>query len=237
MTGATERQPAGAAASEPLAWTPNGGEPQPLGAVIAGGRSSRYGEPKALSRIGGRRLIDRVVDALSVATSDIVLIANDPVLAAVSGLPSRPDALEGLGALGGIHAALCWARELRRPGVLAVACDMPFLEPALLIDILGTARERMMPDVVLPESEGRRGVEPLCAYYGTRCVAAIERAASQGDRRMIGFHDQVSVVRVPLDVVKRYPHADRIFFNVNTTADRDLAERVLSREPDRFDVV
>src|SRR5690606_41025664 len=107
-------------------------------------------------------IIDRVGRALEAVTDELILIANDPEVYASVGLPMRPDLRPGLGALGGVLTALAWAREAGRPGVLAVACDMPFLSTALLARILA---EREGVDVVVPESGGRRGVEPLCAYY------------------------------------------------------------------------
>jgi len=194
----------------------------PFGAILAGGRNVRYGGPKALAAVGGVRIIDRVIRALRAVTPDIVLITNDPDVFAPVGLAMRADARPGLGALGGIHTALLWAREASRPGVLAVACDMPFLGPRLLARLVeGAARGA---DVVVPESDGPRGVEPLCAYYSTRCIAAIERRIERGDVHVIGFYDDVVVERIPLDDVRTYGDPQVLFLNVNTPEERERAE-------------
>nr|NIP80629.1 molybdenum cofactor guanylyltransferase [Gemmatimonadota bacterium]NIQ58961.1 molybdenum cofactor guanylyltransferase [Gemmatimonadota bacterium]NIU79155.1 NTP transferase domain-containing protein [Gammaproteobacteria bacterium]NIX45544.1 NTP transferase domain-containing protein [Gemmatimonadota bacterium]NIY09836.1 NTP transferase domain-containing protein [Gemmatimonadota bacterium] len=158
-------------------------------------------------------------------------------------LPVRPDLRPGLGALGGLHTGLHWAREAGRPGILAVACDMPFVEPALLSALLdraadplrrrkaSTARRqhagrRALPDVVLPESRSQRGVEPLCAYYATSCLAAVEARLDRDDHRMIGFHDDVAVATIPLAAVERLGDPAVVFMNVNTREDRDRAEAI-----------
>jgi molybdopterin-guanine dinucleotide biosynthesis protein A len=174
------------------------------------------------------RILDRAIVALRAVTPEVILISSDPQVIAASALPARPDTLTGLGALGGIHAALLWAREKSYTGVLAVACDMPFLSPALLGQLLTRAAESDAPAAVLPESGGRRGVEPLCAWYGTDCIPAIESAARRGDSRMIAFHDDVRVARLPLDVVTACGDPEVMFLNVNTPEDRALAERVVS---------
>lgn len=197
----------------------------PFGAILAGGTNSRFGAPKALARVGGERIIDRVVHALQGATPDLVLLANEPELFTDLGLPARPDARPGLGALGGLHTALHWAREAGRPGVLAVACDMPFLSAPLLARIVDLALAGDA-DVVAPESGGRRGIEPLCAYYGTRCVDAIEARLDRGDRRIIGFHDDVRVLRIPQSDVQRFGSPATLFLNVNTQEDRERADRL-----------
>jgi molybdopterin-guanine dinucleotide biosynthesis protein A len=203
--------------------------PPILGAIIAGGQSTRYGSAKALAVIGGIRVVDRAANALRAAllADDIVAIVNEPELAEAIGLPHRPDALPGIGPLAGVHAALLWARQRHRSGVLALGCDMPFVEPALLREIV---RRAGGADVVVPASEGRRGVEPLCAFYATACIAAIEAAAARGDSRMVGFHDDVAVERVPMAVVRGFGEPARMFLNINTPADRADAERRLRAE-------
>lgn len=204
----------------------------PFGAILAGGENRRYGSPKALARVGGRRIIDRVVAALRRVTPDLVLLANDPNLFADLQLPSRPDVHPGLGALGGIHTGLLWAREEGRPGILAVACDMPFpCEPLLrrlrdaAFPAAGPTRGAS-PDLLLPESRGRRGVEPLFAAYSVGCIPAIEAQIQGGDRRMVGFHDAVVTRRIPLADVDILCDPERAFLNVNTPDERVRAERL-----------
>ena len=78
------------------------------GVVLAGGAASRYGGlPKGLERVDGRRIIDRVADALSNATDDLLLVANHADAASwLPGVPVQHDLVPGTGGLGGIHAAL-----------------------------------------------------------------------------------------------------------------------------------
>jgi molybdopterin-guanine dinucleotide biosynthesis protein A len=197
-----------------------------LGVVTAGGASTRYGSPKALAVIGGARVVDRAAAALRAAldTPDVVAIINDDALAREVGLPHRPDVLRDVGPLAGVHAALLWAGELGCDGILIAGCDMPLLEPGLLRELVSRADD---VDAVVPESEGRRGMEPLCAVYGTRCIPAIEEAAAAGDTRMIGFLERVRTKVVPLDVVRTFGDPARLFLNVNTPEDAAAAERIL----------
>lgn len=195
----------------------------PFGAILAGGESRRFGSPKALATVGGVRIVDRIRGALAEVAPDLILIANDAELFAPLSLPLRPDARPGLGALGGIYTALLWAREAGRAGALAVACDMPFLSPQLLAHLLA---ERDGADVVAPESGGRRGIEPLCAYYTTTCIPAIERAIARDERQIVGFHGEVRVKRIPLDEVRAYGEPELLFLNVNTPEEHERAERI-----------
>lgn len=190
------------------------------GAVLAGGASSRYGgRPKGLERVGGRRILDRVVEALVEATGQLpLLVANHPdapawrpELRVVA--DRRPDT----GTLGGLYTALV---EAPAP-VLCVAWDMPFVPAPLLARL---ARELDRADAVLPASGGRRGAEPLAAAYGPGCRAAMERALDRGDYRAIGFHAAVRVAILPPDEVAAFGEPARLFFNVNTADDLARAQ-------------
>lgn len=198
----------------------------PFGAILAGGRNSRYGSHKALATVAGRQIIERVQTALRTVTPDLILIANDPDRYAPVGLPMRADAVPDLGALGGIYSALLWARAEDRPGILAVACDMPFLSPPLLARLVDDAAA----EIVVPESDSRRGFEPLCAYYSTGCIPAIEAAIGREDRRIISFYNAHRVRRIPLAEVRAFGDPATLFLNVNTQEERVRAEEIAALE-------
>ena len=201
---------------------PGDARPRCTGVILAGGGATRYGGlPKGLERVGGERIIDRVATALRGATDELLLIANaDGAAAWLPGVRVAADVRPGEGALGGLHAALTHARG----DIVLVAWDMPFVSAALLA-ALRARGARDAADTVLPESDGsRRGVEPLCAWYSSRCLPAITAALDAGDRRVIAFHDAVRTVRFGLDDVRAFGDPARLFVNVNTPAELAWAE-------------
>lgn len=190
------------------------------GVILAGGLATRYGgAPKGLLSVGGRRVIDRVADVLADATDDLLLIANDPAASTwLPGVRTAADVRPGFGGLGGIHAGLVHAKG----PTLIVAWDMPFVPASLLRELRSLGATA---DVAVPESGSRRGLEPLCAYYGAACIGPIERRLDAGDLRVIGFYEDVTVAR--LDAANVHSHGDPalLFMNVNTPDDLEIAER------------
>ncbi len=195
--------------------------PPGIGAILAGGASRRFGSRKALANVGGRPVVERVRDALRDAGLEPRLITHNPEWFAELDLPSRADTLPGAGPLGGIHAALAWAAEEGRQGALCVPCDAPFLPSGLLRALV----ERAADDaVMLPESGGRREIEPLCAFYPVSCLPQIRNQLTQGRYRLVDLLDAVPVRRIPLAEVRRWGNPEHIFLNLNTPDDHRRAE-------------
>jgi molybdopterin-guanine dinucleotide biosynthesis protein A len=196
------------------------------GAILAGGGATRFGgKPKGLEVVGGERILDRLVRVMTAA------LGRPPLLVANAADAStwRPDlrvvgdVRPGLGSLGGIYTAVV---EAPAP-VVCVAWDMPFVS-ASLVRRLADGLDQ--DDAVLPQSDGRRGVEPLCAGYGPACRDAIAASLDQGDLRAIGFHARIRVGVLPLSEVRRFGDPELLFFNVNAADDLARADELL-RQP------
>jgi molybdopterin-guanine dinucleotide biosynthesis protein A len=90
-----------------------------LGAVLAGGASTRFGSDKALALFAGKPLIDHVIAALNPQVADLVICGRDyPGFARVDDLP-----VAGLGPLGGLCGALVYAGDHGFDAVLCAPCD------------------------------------------------------------------------------------------------------------------
>jgi molybdopterin-guanine dinucleotide biosynthesis protein A len=179
------------------------------GVIQAGGKSTRMGgRPKALMELGGRRIIDRVVEVLRGVTRDVLLVTNTPELYATLGLPMVPDVFPDHGSLGGIYSGL---KAARGEAAFTVACDMPFLMPEvarLVIDRAGLA------DVVVPKIADQ--FETLHACYAKACLAPMESRLREGRLKIVGFFEDVRVLTIAPAEVARFRAPELVFMNVNT---------------------
>ena len=66
-------------------------------AILAGGQSTRMGQDKAFLEVGGRRVIDRVLDVISPLSDDLFISTNSPELYREFGLRLVPDVYPGAG--------------------------------------------------------------------------------------------------------------------------------------------
>ena len=200
-----------------------------LGAILSGGRSRRFGSPKALAELDGSLMVERVATAVRGSGAHAVLISGSGVPDMRHLLPCREDSRPGLGPLGGLETALDWAGELGLSGALCVACDTPFLAPALLRAVAERG-EAGSGRVVAPESGGPLGVEPLCAWYPVQALPVIRDHLDSLRLGLAELLEALPVDRVALEDVRAHGDPARIFLNINTVADRDRAAEIVARE-------
>ena len=198
--------------------------------VLAGGRGLRLGHDKALETVSNRSLLQRVVSYLSFLNSDIIIVtAANQVLPHFVDCPKLKvvtDTNPGKGPLGGIYTGLAASGSFYN---LVVACDMPFLNRALLDYMM-----RVSPgfDLVVPRLGDM--VEPLHAVYAKGCLAPIESLLKQGNLSIRELFALVRVRYVEAEEINRFDPEHLSFFNVNTEADlakaREIAKGDISND-------
>ena len=192
------------------------------GIVLAGGSSSRLGQNKALVRIAGRSLIERVVEVLRPLVSDVLLVTQNGRYAesfADLELATVTDIYSGVGTLGGLHAGLS---AMQTECGLVVGCDMPFLNADLLGFMISQACGY---DVVMPRIGKYH--EPLHALYSRRCVPAMERSIQAGRRRILYALSGVRVRYIEEAEIDCFDPDHLSFFNVNTPEELERARALL----------
>lgn len=181
-------------------------------AVVAGGQGRRLsGVPKGLLRLGEHTVLEQLL-RLRHLFAEVLLVANAPEPYARFGLRTVADVVAGKGAPGGVHAALA---EARTAWVLAVACDMPFIQPEAVRVLL----EARAPDVdaVCFTVEGR--VEPLLAAYRATLAGPWGDALRQGDPSLRELLSRCRARLLPEEALRAVDPSLRSLVNVNTPED------------------
>jgi len=192
------------------------------GVIQAGGKSTRMGgRPKALMELGGRRIIDRVVEVVAAVTDDLLIVTNAPELYASLGVAMVPDVFADHGSLGGIYSGLTAATG---EAAFTVACDMPFLLPEVARLVIERAGEA---DVVIPKVGEQ--LETLHACYAKACLGPMEQRLRARRLKIVGFFGDVRVLVIPEDDVARWRAPGVVFMNVNTPEELERA-RALAAE-------
>lgn len=190
--------------------------------VVAGGKSLRMGRDKAFVMLRGKPMIEHVLERVLPLAAHVLIIANRPADYAYLQLPVYPDVLPDKGALGGIYSALT---HCPTEYALVVACDMPFLNTALLrrlISFCENTDTSSRPDVVVPVFDDRP--QGLHAVYGKTCLEPIRVDLADGRLKVIGFYPRVRVRYVAPEEYADLDPDGQSFRNINTPEELRRAE-------------
>jgi molybdopterin-guanine dinucleotide biosynthesis protein A len=194
--------------------------------ALAGGKSSRLGRNKLFEVIGGKTLFTRVISALALFKSEIIVVTSEqssiPGDISYPGLKIVKDIFPGKGSLGGIYTGLATSKTLYN---IVVACDMPFLNYDLLKYFAAIADGF---DLVAFNKVEK--FEPLHAVYSQKCIFPMEKLMqSKNNERIIEILPQIKVHKIGQEEIDRIDPHHLSFFNVNTEAELQTA-RAITRE-------
>lgn len=185
-------------------------------AIVAGGKSSRMGTDKAFVPLNGKPMIEHVLAAVTGLGNEVIIISNNPKRFATYPLPIFSDNYLDAGPLGGLQTALSSAQN---PFILVVACDMPWLNRALLAHMLSL---RNSADVIVPRWLSHP--EPLHAVYHKNCLGPIEAYLNAKKYKVIGFYEKVRVRYLEKPEIAQFDPTGRSFANINTPEDLASAQ-------------
>jgi molybdopterin-guanine dinucleotide biosynthesis protein A len=187
-----------------------------VGAVLAGGESTRLGQPKPTAALAGRDLIEYPLAALREAGLETAVVAKpDTPLPKIDAAIWREDAQP-------VHPLLGIVTALEHAGgrpILACACDLPFVTAPLAACLADR------DDALALTRVGGR-LHPLFARYTSDLLPSLREALA---RQLPLYETVLDLEPLILDEAElaRFGDPDRLLFNVNTPSDLVRAEAVL----------
>ena len=189
------------------------------GVILAGGKSSRMGLPKATLPFGPELMLQRVVRLLSTVVHPLVVVS-----APGQELPSLPndvmvtfDERGGRGPLQGLAAGLS-AISPHADAAYATSCDVPLLKPSFvqaMIDRLANA------DIAVPEENGF--AHPLAAVYRTSVLLHIHELLAVDRLRPAFLFERTTTNHIPVGELRTVDPALLTLRNLNRPEDYRLA--------------
>ena len=187
-------------------------------AIVAGGKSSRFGSEKAFAPFLQALVIDYVIKACKESgANEICIIANKEQYKKL-GLPVYSDIFKGLGPLAGIHSALAHSKAEQ---ILVVACDMPLLSSLFLKWML--AQKEKLP-VTIPFFNNR--FQPLHAIYHQSLLPVIEKRLRKKELSLKGLLDEVPYYPIPEEQISPFCPEGLCFASANTKEELSKLEAI-----------
>lgn len=183
--------------------------------ILAGGDSRRMGQDKAALVLDGKTLLAHVTGTMQQVFSRVIVSVRQ--LRGGVDVPQVCDEVEASGPLAGLIAGLAQAET---PWVFAVACDMPFVTPAV-VQYLASLRSGHQ--VVVPIVDGHP--QPLAAFYATSALEAMRASLASGDKSLRGMLKKLDVRYVEEAELRECDPQLRSFFDLDTPQDFEAAKK------------
>ena len=184
--------------------------------ILAGGRSSRMGQDKALISIRGVPLLEQICTLALNCASPVYVVTPwperyqniVPIACRLLREVPLPGETEPHGPLVGFAQGLA---QVETPWVLLLACDLPQLQPSEVLQWTSFLA-KASPEVVALLPRHPKGWEPLCGFYRRRCLPQLQEFIERGGRSFQPWLAQQLVQPLPVS------HSQQLF-NCNTPTD------------------
>ncbi len=144
--------------------------------ILAGGRSKRFGSPKAWAEWGGKPLIQHVADRIAADSYEVIAVFRDEPNQEMPESVDRlaydvPNFVEGP-----LRAIVAGLRAMRTDWAFVVGCDAPMIEPRLMMRLFGQHGEH--DQVIVPMNDAE--VQPLVGLYHRSALSTMLKALKSG---------------------------------------------------------
>lgn len=188
---------------------------------MAGGKSSRMKFNKAFARVGGKPVIEIIIEKLKPLFQEIIIISNEPQLFKSFGLPIYQDIYPYLGPVGGIHSALVNASY---DHMFILGCDMPFMNMQLVEYMLSKISSY---DSVVPEIDSY--LQPLAAVYNRSCLPIFTECVEHDKLKLVRIFSELNALVLKEDELQKFGRVGEMFFNVNDPDALAQAQKIAGR--------
>jgi molybdopterin-guanine dinucleotide biosynthesis protein A len=196
-----------------------------LGAVLAGGKSQRFGEDKSQVKLGDKLLIDYILSEIIEEFSEILVVSNSLINFKKSEKISvTEDIKKNLGPLGGVLTAMKWVKDNNKDykWISTFPADTPFFKHSIL--------QKFLQDIQLSESKlffikSNNTRHNIFGLWSIDLMDKLEEDLNKGERKVEVWANSIGVKTINIEFQNEDP-----FFNINTKEDLKKAKDRLKND-------
>ncbi len=196
-----------------------------LGIILAGGKSSRFGEDKSTTKLGNKTLLDHTVSKIENEFNEILVISNNKDFNFKNNkIHLVEDCIEGqLGPLVGILTAMKWVIKNKKnyKWIASFPCDTPFFDIKLISELKIKVKETSKKLIFLNSNKKRHNI---FGFWSLDLIEILEKDIKDSFRKVELWADKVGYEKININEEK----FDR-FLNINTKKDLEKAKENLDK--------
>jgi len=196
-----------------------------LGTILAGGKSSRFGDDKSTTKLGDKTLLDHTVGKIKNEFTEILVISNNKELNFKNNkIHVVEDCIEGqLGPLVGILTAMKWVLKNKKKykWIASFPCDTPFFDTKIINELKIKVKETSKKLIFLNSNKKRHNIFGL---WSLDLIEILEKDIKNNFRKVELWAEKVGYENININSEK----FDR-FLNINTKNDLEEAKENLDK--------
>ena len=196
-----------------------------LGIILAGGKSSRFGEDKSIAKLGNKTLIDHTISKIENKFNEILIISNNKEYNFKSKkIYVVQDFIKGqLGPLVGILTAMKWIQIKKKnyKWIASFPCDSPFFKEKLVIDLQKKIKTTSKKLIFLNSKKKRHNIFGL---WSVDLIKTLEEDLKNGHRKVEAWADKVGYESININSEKF-----DMFLNINTKNNFKIAKKNIDK--------
>ncbi len=196
-----------------------------LGIILAGGKSSRFGEDKSTTKLGNKTLLDHTVNKIENEFNEILVISNNKEFNFKNNkIHVVEDCMDGqLGPLVGILTAMKWVIKNKKnyKWIASFPCDTPFFDIKLISELKIKVKETSKKLIFLNSNKKRHNIFGL---WSIDLIEILEKDIKNSFRKVELWADKIGYENININEEK----FDR-FLNINTKKDLEKAKENLDK--------
>ena len=196
-----------------------------LGIILAGGKSSRFGEDKSTAKLGNKTLLDHTVNKIENEFNEILVISNNKEFNFKNNkIHVVEDCIEGqLGPLVGILTAMKWVKKNNKnyKWIASFPCDTPFFDMKFISELKIKIKETSKKLIFLNSDKKRHNIFGLSSVD---LIETLEEDIKNGLRKVEIWADKIGYENININT-KEFD----MFLNINTKEDLKKAKENIDK--------
>ena len=196
-----------------------------LGIILAGGKSSRFGEDKSTVKLGDKTLLDHTINKIEKEFTEILVISNNKEFNFKNNkIHVVEDCIEGqLGPLVGIFTAMKWVKKNNKnyKWIASFPCDTPFFDMKFISELKIKIKETSKKLIFLNSDKKRHNIFGL---WSVDLIETLEEDIKNGLRKVEIWADKIGYENININT-KEFD----MFLNINTKEDLKKAKENIDK--------
>ena len=196
-----------------------------LGAVLAGGKSQRFGEDKSQVKLNGKLLIDYILSEIIDEFKEILIVSNNQIkFKNYENISLINDFKKDQGPLGGVLSAMKWAKEKNNKykWISTFPVDTPFFKKEILQKFLSEINSKESKLFFIKSNNTRHNIFGI---WSIDLMKKLEDDLNKGQRKVELWANSVGVKIINMEFINKDP-----FFNINTKEDLEKAKEKVNND-------